>query len=612
MEPTSVKYRPDIDGLRALAVIPVVWFHSDLPGLPGGFTGVDTFFVISGYLITLIIHREMNSGSFRFSHFYERRFRRIAPALVTVLATSSVAAFGLLLPYELGEFARAEAAAMAMVSNIFFWRTGGYFALADYVVPLLHTWSLGVEEQFYLLFPAILFAASRIGVPRRTVAAIAAISFALSIVGTVLSPAATFYLLPTRAWELMIGASLALGLVHVPRRVREGAGWVGVVLLILAVLFIASSDPFPGWRALLPAIGAALIIGSGPQTRIGGILASAPLRYVGKISYSLYLWHWPVFVFLRHWQAATHLSVSLALGGVALSFALSAASYRYIEQPARKRSTRFRSVILACTAAAAAILASILLALTTNGLPGRLPASVVSVASRHFAGAPLSHSCTDAGFATALHRCRIGPPGPTSFIVWGDSHASAVSEGVALGLDRGGVIMSASACPPSGNWISPGLRGRDIAACRKLNRETLGFIDRHPAVSTVVLSAYWSQYERLGERAFWNGIQQTIDRLRLRGKVVILLSGIPDPGSDVPWASAINLRFGRPPIRLNCAVPDPPVRDVLVVNEAAAFCRYPADLLFTDSNHVSRFAGLKIVAPAVRAALAKQAAMARP
>lgn len=282
MEPTSVKYRPDIDGLRALAVIPVVWFHSDLPGLPGGFTGVDTFFVISGYLITLIIHREMMSGDFRFSRFYERRVRRIAPALLTVLVASSLAAFFFLLPYELEQFAASAAAALAMVSNLFFWKAGGYFALADNITPLLHTWSLGVEEQFYLLFPVALLAAIRFRFPRRTVAGIAIMSFALCLVGTSMWPAATFYLLPTRAWELMVGAALALGLVVVPLRARELAGLLGALFLLSAATFISDSDPFPGWRALLPAIGAALIIGAGPNTYIGMALAWRPLRYIAR------------------------------------------------------------------------------------------------------------------------------------------------------------------------------------------------------------------------------------------------------------------------------------------------------------------------------------------
>ena len=220
-----MRYRPEIDGLRAIAVIAVIWFHSGLPGLPGGYTGVDVFYVISGYLITSIIHREMHGGRFSFRHFYQRRFRRIAPALVTVIGATTIPSFALLLPYELQAFAKSAAAAVAMVSNLYFWRSLNYFAPEHSLAPLLHTWSLGVEEQFYLLFPVTLVIAERFGKARLAIALLGLGSFILCVAITAPMPAASFYLLPTRGWELMLGASLAVGLVSDRSRCGKLRRW---------------------------------------------------------------------------------------------------------------------------------------------------------------------------------------------------------------------------------------------------------------------------------------------------------------------------------------------------------------------------------------------------
>ena len=604
MGPTVVKYRPDIDGLRALAILPVVWFHSDLPGLPGGFTGVDTFFVISGYLITLIIHREVASGTFRFAHFYERRIRRIAPALLLVSAVATAAAYALLLPYELVEYSRSGLAALGMVSNFYFWRSGGYFALVDAITPLLHSWSLGVEEQFYLLFPAVLIVAERLRRVKLTVAVLAILSLALCLVLTPRSPAFAFYLLPTRGWELMIGAALAVGLLVIPEALGRYAGLVGLALILVAALAISNRDPFPGFRALIPALGAALVIGSPPQGPAGRLLSWPPLVEVGKISYSLYLWHWPVFVFLRHWQASPLLPPALSVLGIAASIALAAVTYRVVEQPARSRSVAFKRVLVACGAAAAVVVIAEAAALLGGGLPQRFSPQVARIASRHDAYAPLARSCTDVGFDAALERCRIGPAGEPRLLLLGDSHAAAISEAVGLGFGQPGVILSMGSCAPATDWLSPALRGRDPQACREFKSRALAYAHDERSVTTVVLSAFWGADERAGGDAFWRSVQQFADRLTADGKRVIVVAGIPDPGVDVPWASAIRARFGRPPLRLDCRPAAVPLSRVTIVDVSSGFCRYPAAVLFTDANHVSRFAGQAVIAPALRNALA--------
>ncbi|HLO20602.1 MAG TPA: acyltransferase, partial [Sphingomicrobium sp.] len=229
---STLSYRPDIDGLRAVAVLAVIWFHSDLPGMPGGFTGVDIFFVISGYLITSLIHRQLRAGRFSFRHFYERRFRRIAPALLTVCVAIAPLAFVLLLPFELKQFAQSAIATVAMGSNFYFWRAGDYFSLTAAIVPLLHTWSLGVEEQFYLLFPATLVVAERLKISRASIGALAAGSFLVSAIASYETPVASFYLLPARGWELMIGASLAVETFSIAHPLKPAAGVLGIALIV--------------------------------------------------------------------------------------------------------------------------------------------------------------------------------------------------------------------------------------------------------------------------------------------------------------------------------------------------------------------------------------------
>ena len=594
------KYRADFDGLRGLAVLAVVWFHSGLPGLSGGFAGVDVFFVISGFLITTIIHKDAAEGRFSFAYFYQRRFRRIAPALVTVVAGTTLASFLFLLPYELEAFAQSAAATVAMVSNIYFWRSVDYFAPAAETIPLLHSWSLGVEEQFYLLFPAVLVLAERARVPRRTIAALAVGSFLLCLFAAGRFPVANFYLLPTRGWELMIGAALALGMVRIPERYREACGALGLILIAAAFVLIDGTDAFPGWLALLPTVGAALVIASGPGAAANRALAFAPLVYVGLISYSLYLWHWPVSVFLRHWTADTHLSPVLALAGIALAAILSALTYRWIEQPARDRATPFRRVLVPSIAASTAVLISCAVAIAGRGLPQRLPDRVVELASAHDDHAPLAHVCTDIGFDAALERCRIGPKGPAQVLLWGDSHAAAISEAVAIALGKPSLIISTGACLPAPDWSHPDFDRRYRDICVGANARALQLAESDPRITTVVLGAYWPWARKPNDEAAWASIQRLVDRLNRVGKTAVVVAGVPDPGVDVPWASAIRQRFGRAPLSLQCEPARVPLKGIVLVDVSSQFCAQPAHRLYSDSNHPSRHAGRSIIAPAIR------------
>ena len=298
-------YRPDIDGLRAVAVVPVVLYHAGVPALTGGFVGVDVFFVISGYLITGIVAAGIAAGSFSIVEFYERRARRILPALFVVLAASVAAGWWLLLPEPLERFAKSLLAATLFGSNFWFLDSArDYFAPGSDFAPLLHTWSLAVEEQFYLFFPPLLWAVARWrrGREVRLVAWLSLASFLGAVVVVAVDPPLAFYLAPLRIWELGLGALLALR--PVPRLAarwqREGLGALGLAGIAVAVFGYDDLTPFPGFAALAPCLGALAIIavGSGGSV-VNRALAIRPVVFVGLISYSLYLWHWPILAFLR-------------------------------------------------------------------------------------------------------------------------------------------------------------------------------------------------------------------------------------------------------------------------------------------------------------------------
>lgn len=335
---THMAYRPDIDGLRTVAVLPVVLNHAGVPGIWGGFVGVDIFFVISGYLITGILARDLVLGRHSIAEFYRRRVLRIFPALFAMLALTTLVACVAMLPGELTRYARSLGATTLFGSNLLFWSETGYFEPAARLKPLLHTWSLAIEEQFYIVWPLALawIGAKRPAGMKALVLATTALSLGYAIWQVAHGPSTAFYLLPARAWELSLGAGLAL----IPQRpsarwVNEALGLLGLGLIGWAMRFYTEAAPFPGAAALLPCGGAALLIlTGGAGTLAERALALAPMRFVGKISYSLYLWHWPVIVFA---ELALFLPRTLPVmaGEIVVSLVLATLSWRFVEQPFR-------------------------------------------------------------------------------------------------------------------------------------------------------------------------------------------------------------------------------------------------------------------------------------
>ncbi|MCK5666929.1 MAG: acyltransferase [Thiotrichaceae bacterium] len=347
-------YRKEIDGLRALAVIPVILFHGGLEWFSRGYVGVDVFFVISGYLITSIILKEKEADTFSIAGFYERRARRILPALFFIIFICIPFAWFWLLPHELKDFGKSIVAVTLFASNILFWRESDYFAPDAELIPLLHTWSLAVEEQFYVIFPLIMIFFWAFGRRRLIgiISLIALLSLALTEWGWRHFPEANFYLIPTRAWELMIGALVAFYLYQKKQpqgNIRHLGSLIGIGLIVLAIFFLDKTLPFPSLYALAPTIGTALIIlFATPDTLVYKLLSQRIFVGIGLISYSAYLWHQPIFVFARI-RGMDEPNIGLVLLLSMFAIVLAYFSWRFIELPFRDRSRFTRKQIFSAS-----------------------------------------------------------------------------------------------------------------------------------------------------------------------------------------------------------------------------------------------------------------------
>ena len=344
-----MKYRAEIDGLRALAVVPVIFFHAGFELFKGGFVGVDVFFVISGYLITSIIISEMNTGKFSISNFYERRARRILPALFFVMLFSIIPALIWLSPGDLKDFGQSLISTATFSSNILFWLERGYFGTALELKPLLHTWSLAVEEQYYILFPIFLIFTWSMGLKRISLILIVIFLFSLSLahIASVYGIydrviTGSFYLIPTRAWELLLGVFVAIYFnqkkFSISQSLNEFISLAGLIMIIYSIIYFDKDTPFPSIYTLIPTLGTAMIIISAfPNTTVNKILSIKQFVFLGLLSYSAYLWHQPIFAFSRHiYSNEIHEMVFFVLSIVSIFFAYF--SWKFVEKPFRNKS----------------------------------------------------------------------------------------------------------------------------------------------------------------------------------------------------------------------------------------------------------------------------------
>ncbi|MEO0793693.1 MAG: acyltransferase family protein [Verrucomicrobiota bacterium] len=413
-------YRPEIDGLRALSVVGVMLYHADL-GFSGGYVGVDVFFVISGFLITRIIYREINQGTFTLSNFWTRRIKRILPASSFVTLATILAGYIILDPELLSSLSLSAIAYALFLANVYFYRQDSYFAPALESQPLLHTWSLSVEEQFYVGFPLLILLLIRFfkqSTPRLLLI-IAILSFVISVVGVYAKPAATFFLLPTRAWELMAGCLIAISADRIQwkKSTREPLSALGILLVVASMLFYSSQTPFPGLAAIFPVGGAAIFIAAncGSGTQMGRVLSLRPFVFIGLLSYSLYLWHWPLLVYGKYLLGA--LSISAKLSIISLTFILAYLSWKFIEAPFRRKWINGPKWAF-CFAIATALL--------TTGISLSLWNQFRSLENLDSELQKIVHDISWNGIEYQKEDAKLGVQDderPVDFIVWGDSHA---------------------------------------------------------------------------------------------------------------------------------------------------------------------------------------------
>ncbi len=494
-------YRPDIQGLRGVSVLAVLIFHLAV-GLPGGFVGVDVFFVISGFLMTGLIAEEfIGAGTFSFAAFYSRRIRRIFPALLVMILVTTGLGYFLLFPGDYKEFAQSGLYAALSLGNVFFYLSTGYFDIPAESKGLLHTWSLGVEEQFYLIWPPVMIALLWLAKHRRVSAAwwllgIVAAGFLVSVYGVLTNPKAAFYLLPARLWELAAGGFLVLA----PRLSRpwlnETLPAAGLGLILWSVLFLSPEQLFPGWNALPAVVGAALLINPASASSFAArLLSFQPLQFVGRISYSLYLWHWPFIVFWRQYRSGAALTLTDAAIVAAASGLVAFASWRWVEQPFRKPFPVKATLPLGLgSAAAVAVVAFVVV--EQNGFPARVAPRMEALSSLE---TMWDWNCPQRGPFDI--DCAVGADWRTAAgrgVVWGDSHAEHLLPLLDLaGRKAGRAIALFGDCPPI--FHSGGLRryipaSPEYDASCSLRAHFLDVLKSSPDIEFIILAARWSAY----------------------------------------------------------------------------------------------------------------------
>lgn len=559
-------YRPDIDGLRAVSVLAVVFYHFQIPYVSGGFVGVDVFFVISGYLITSHLFRDIERNGLSILSFYDRRFRRIIPALIPPLLLSLILGYFLLMPGDYETLARSGIYSAIGAANIFFLQNTGYFDQAADFMPLLHMWSLGVEEQFYLVWPLILGGTALLS--RNSKSAIVALLVAIiltSFLGSLYTlqddATAAFFRPDTRAWELGLGAIL----VFLPRMrgrwLAEAACALGIILILFGIFTLDQQSLFPGMNALYPTVGAALIIW--PKDKmpvVARALSWRPAVFVGLISYSLYLWHWPILVFFRVYNSSFFptLAQSLILIAIAVGFAI--ASYYFVEQPGRRVKLN-RTATVAAGATGIAIMAAANFSVAfANGFPQRLSGPSASLSSlRVMWQWPGCRPASIPGLKKT--GCYFGEEWSTArkkVFLWGDSHAehlAPILETIMKQQGAAGIVFQG--CAPSlggGVHRYQPSKPEQFERCRSTYGPIVSYLRAQQDIDHIFLAAAWTG--KIESLYTSDPGQRSIDQGR-----ILLTQSLVDLAAEISAPSRTIVIVGPTPIwstpnPLDCAIAD--------------------------------------------------------
>ena len=562
-------YRPEIDGLRTVSVMLVILHHFGWSWIPGGYIGVDVFFVISGFLITSIIVQEARAGKFSIAGFYKRRIIRLAPAYFLVLAATSVAGLVILLPAELTNYFTSVIYSTFFVANIYMWgEVGGYFGAQADVVPLLHLWSLAVEEQFYIFWPFTLLLGLRF-IPRRwlwpTLLAVVLASLFVSEWFVQNYRAAAYYLMPTRAFELLLGALLVfLPRVNISKAVSRIMGLAGLTLIMYSALTFSTERLFPGLGAVAPCLGAALILffsGRAPDIATT-FLSSRPMVSIGRVSYPAYLWHWPIIAFLNIHLIDIDWKVGLVT--LAATLALSYATYAYVEKPAKSLARRPMRQILSYGFAAPALALVMATGLVTasDGWPGRFPEDLTAKSAAVLSSAPKARGrCNEGNVQNPLSPddCILGVPDkPVDFLLVGDSHANHFTGMIdVMARDAG---LRGYDITQSNTIFLPGTkRFKLVDGARieytnfELRNQVLVDVIRKNKYKAVVLAGSFASHYNTGEftsaesrssrESFERGMEAAIDLITGTGAKVFIIEGTPVLDGVAYDCPVINKRF---------------------------------------------------------------------
>ncbi|MDF1719968.1 MAG: acyltransferase family protein [Minwuia sp.] len=630
-----MRYRPEIDGLRALAVVPVILFHAGFGVFSGGYVGVDVFFVISGYLITAIIVAESNKGQFSLLRFYQRRIRRILPALLFVVICCIPVAWLVLLPGDMRNFAQSVFTVATFSSNILFWNESGYFDTAAELKPLLHTWSLAVEEQFYVFFPLLFLAFWKRW--KSLFPLIFGLLFVFSLLlaqwGAHNQPIAAFYLLPARGWELLIGAFAALYLqnrqIGTPAAVNNALSFVGLSLILFSIFAFDAHTPFPGFYALVPTCGTVLIILFALEgTLVHRLLTVRVIVGIGLISYSAYLWHQPVLAFYRNYYWNGH-DTFLILLAIFLTFLLAYLTWKFVELPTRNPA-RFsvKSIYLLCGTGTLLIASFGAAWHLTGGIDNR--SIVEKFAVFDFDIKDQGHAtCTDPSLEAAdISLCYLSNPGHVNAVLIGDSHAEDKFFGLAGNLaDRDWALIGNSSCPPVLGIVVEG----DQKGCREKIEAIFQWVTNQQDINLVVLSYFGNYFLTTnyaadhvryntgpanisvtsdevdgGSRAdiFRHGLYRAIDTLISSGKQIVVAVDIPELpylplecekgrqgcGTDRATVMARQDAHRKMLVSLQMQFPEISVFDPLEMFCTGDTCGYRTDdvILYRDSHHLTR------------------------